>query len=208
DRGHRRAQPAVEEDEREGDGPDPVRERVVLERDPADRLIAGEHADGEEEDEDRESDPRRELARGDPEQEQDGADEEDAVYGEHALCRGARVRVDGRIYERRGSRDRARRTVGRRRRAAPAPRRRNWGGGRGSGGRAAGREGLKQASWRFGMDQRSRREESRILSTGDRKMTTTVLVTLVGFAVLISLRATERQCRIRRFAWTDEGNGD
>lgn len=39
-------------------------------------------------------------------------------------------------------------------------------------------------------------------------MTTTVLVTLVGFVVLISLRPTERQCRIRRFAWTDEGNGD
>ena len=54
---HRGVEPAVEEDEDEGDRAGAEGEPVVLEGDPADALRPGEHADEEEEEDDRDPEP-------------------------------------------------------------------------------------------------------------------------------------------------------
>jgi hypothetical protein len=69
-RGERRVQTAVEENEDERDRPQPVREAVILEGDPADPLGAGEDADDEEDEQHRDTDLLRRAAEDDADREE------------------------------------------------------------------------------------------------------------------------------------------
>jgi len=83
----RGAQPTVEEDERERDGADGVRERVVVEGDLPDAVGAGQHAQPEEEHEHRQPRARGELAREDPEGHQGPREQQQLVDQEHGAKR-------------------------------------------------------------------------------------------------------------------------
>ena len=74
-----RPQAAVEEDDRERDRADEVGDRVVVEGDAARPVLAGEHADDEEDEEQRRPEARRDQAREDAEHDQRRADEDGGV---------------------------------------------------------------------------------------------------------------------------------
>ena len=70
-----RGQPALEEDQDQGDRPQRPRQLGVVEVDPADPLRAGQHAEAEEEQQARDPDPVGEEGAGDPGGEQGAGDQ-------------------------------------------------------------------------------------------------------------------------------------
>jgi len=76
---------AVEEDEGERHGADPVGELVVLEDDPAESLLPGQHADEEEQHEDRQPHAGGKLARCDAEDEEHRGEQDHPVDAEHGM---------------------------------------------------------------------------------------------------------------------------
>ena len=87
-------EPAVEEDEGQGAHPDGLRDRSVVEVDPAGTVGAGEHAECEEEEERRDPQAGRELRRQHPCEGEDGPDEEDGFAEFRCSRRAGRGRGD------------------------------------------------------------------------------------------------------------------
>ena len=71
-----RAQAAVEQDQRQGDRADEVGEAEVGEADAERAVLAGDHADHEEDEQQRSAEPRRQQAGQDPDQHQGGAEQD------------------------------------------------------------------------------------------------------------------------------------
>jgi hypothetical protein len=87
ERRHRRAHAAIEQDHRQRQRADAVRDPVILEGDAADAVGARQHADADEQHEHGKPDPRRELARENADDQEDRGNQQKTVYGEQVTSR-------------------------------------------------------------------------------------------------------------------------